>query len=288
MTRVAVFVDAGYLFAQGSASIAGSKQPRTQLRLDVAQATMKLTELANNKSGGLGLLRIYWYDGASAYKGPTLDHAAIAQTDNIKLRLGFLNNQGEQKGVDSLIVTDLVELARNRSISDAVLLSGDEDVRIGVQIAQTFGVRVHLLGIHPSRGSQSIQLIQESDTCTEWDAATVGTFLTVAPSLVSMRGGVANPATVPGTQSGASAPPASGGDVNTLAHSVAQSVWRSLSSEQIVQMRAGRLPGQGRVPADVDRLLLRAGTTSRGRELTEEERKAIRSEFLAIQRRAGA
>jgi uncharacterized LabA/DUF88 family protein len=34
-----------------------------------------------------------------------------------------------------LIGTDLIELARNHAISDAVLLSGDEDLRIGVQIA---------------------------------------------------------------------------------------------------------------------------------------------------------
>jgi len=106
----------------------------------------------------------------------------LAHTDHIKLRLGMLNSQGEQKGVDSLIVTDLIELARNRAITDAVLLSGDEDVRIGVQIAQCFGVRVHLLGIVPSRGSQSQQLLREADTTAEWDAGTVATFLALRPT----------------------------------------------------------------------------------------------------------
>ena len=107
------------------------------------------------------------------------DQAAIADLDDIKLRLGFINGQGQQKGVDSLIVTDLIELARQKSISEAVLLSGDEDVRIGVQIAQNYGVRVHLLGIHPARGSQSPTLRQESDTTSEWDRLTVEKFLTV-------------------------------------------------------------------------------------------------------------
>ena len=65
----------------------------------------------------------------------------------MKLRLGQLNSEGQQKGVDSLIVTDLIELARNKAISDAVVLTGDEDIRVGVQIAQSLGVRVHLLGI---------------------------------------------------------------------------------------------------------------------------------------------
>jgi len=36
MERVAVFVDAGYLFAQGSAAIAGSKKARTQIVLSDA------------------------------------------------------------------------------------------------------------------------------------------------------------------------------------------------------------------------------------------------------------
>ena len=78
-----------------------------------------------------------------------------------------------------MIVTDLIELARNQAISDAILLSGDEDVRIGVQIAQSFGVRVHLLGIEPGGTNQSRLLRQESDTTTEWKRPEVEQFLAV-------------------------------------------------------------------------------------------------------------
>ena len=60
----------------------------------------------------------------------------MRRLDNVKLRLGQLNSAGQQKGVDSLIVTDLMELARNKAISDAVVVTGDEDIRIAVQIAQ--------------------------------------------------------------------------------------------------------------------------------------------------------
>lgn len=55
--------------------------------------------------------------------------------------------------MDSLIVTDLIALARNQAVTDAVLLSGDEDVRIGVEIAQGYGVRAQLVGIEPSEKS---------------------------------------------------------------------------------------------------------------------------------------
>jgi hypothetical protein len=121
------------------------------------------------------LLRIYWYDGTST--GPTAQHLELAHLSDVKVRLGFVNSFGEQKGVDSLIITDMIALARNRSIADAVLLSGDEDLRVGVQQAQEFGIRVHLVGIKPSRGSQSLFLLQEADTTHEWSEAKVAAFL---------------------------------------------------------------------------------------------------------------
>lgn len=178
MTRVAVFVDAGYLFAQGSTCLTGSTKSRKDLRLNESEALAALKHVASTMSDGAQLLRIYWYDGADGYRGPTLEQISLADSNNVKVRLGFINSNGQQKGVDSLIVTDLIDLARNRAMTDAVLLSGDEDVRVGVQVAQTFGVRVHLLGIAPCRGSQSRQLIQEADTTTEWTKGIIETFLT--------------------------------------------------------------------------------------------------------------
>ncbi|MGQ0545599.1 MAG: NYN domain-containing protein [Betaproteobacteria bacterium] len=82
----------------------------------------------------------------------------------VKLRLGVLNNVGEQKGVDSLIVTDLIELARNRAIADAVIVSGDEDLRVAVQVAQSCGVRVHVLAAGDPKGNVSAALQMEADS----------------------------------------------------------------------------------------------------------------------------
>jgi hypothetical protein len=130
-------------------------------------------------------LRIYWYDGTST--GPTSQHIALAYLEEVKVRLGFVNSVGEQKGVDSLIVTDMINLARNRAMADAVLLSGDEDLRVGVQQAQELGVRVHLLGIKPSRGSQSIFLLQEADSTHEWGPGDLQPFFScrLAPAELS-------------------------------------------------------------------------------------------------------
>ncbi len=177
--QIALFVDAGYLYAQGSSLLIGQKQERMAINLTVDNVLGKLAEKAKEVAPSVRLLRIYWYDGLPRHGRLTNDHIAVAQAQDSKLRLGTINSEGAQKGVDSLIVTDLIDLARNNAISDALILSGDEDIRIGVQIAQTFGVRVHLLGIKPARGSQSLELMQEADTRHEWPEEVVREFMTV-------------------------------------------------------------------------------------------------------------
>lgn len=98
---------------------------------NVPELIAALKEQASKQCENPSLLCIYWYD---AIQGPrmSLEQSMLAHQVGLKLRLGTLNNGGEQKGVDSLIVTDLIELARNRAISDAVILSGDEDLRVSV------------------------------------------------------------------------------------------------------------------------------------------------------------
>ena len=109
LERVAVFVDAGYLFAQGSIKLSGDKLPRREIKLDFGAAVPALRRFAERISK-LSLLRIYWYDGTN--QGPTAAQTAIARLDRVKVRLGFVNSSGQQKGVDSLIVTDMMALAR--------------------------------------------------------------------------------------------------------------------------------------------------------------------------------
>lgn len=69
----------------------------------------------------------------------------------------------EQKGVDSLIVHDLITLAHERAVATIFLLAGDEDLREGVAAAQRLGVQVVLIGIPTSRPNQSDPLMREAD-----------------------------------------------------------------------------------------------------------------------------
>lgn len=277
---MAVFIDAGYLFAQGAAALFGAKRSRSLLSLNETAVLAELTSLAQTKSGGQ-LLRVYWYDGALGAKGLTADHALLAYTDHVKLRLGFMNARGQQKGVDSLIVTDLIELARNRAIDDALLMSGDEDVRIGVQIAQSFGVRVHLLGIIPSRGSQSNQLLQEADTTSEWDAQTVSKFLSAKPSF-QVTGTPVSP-TLAAITTVTTVRPVNHDDMAKLEKHV-QDIVAALGFSDVTECYNFWNSAQKGIPYGLDGRLLVGCRTEIGRDLAPDEKRFVRKKFEEVVR----
>jgi len=183
MGRTAVFVDAGYLFAQGSVILNGAKVTRSRIMLDEPKVVDLLAAFAEQCGGVSSLLRVYWYD-ASPLKGINANHIRLGELDNVKMRLGIVNAFNEQKGVDSLLIADLIQLSHNRAIDSAVLVSGDEDLRVGVQVAQTYGVRVHLLGLvgPQTKPSQSQALVGEADTRTLWTVDVVESFMTISPA----------------------------------------------------------------------------------------------------------
>ena len=266
MDRVAVFVDAGYVFAQGSVLLSGKKLPRAEITLAHLEAVKAFGKFATEVSR-VPLLRVYWYDGTST--GPTAQHLTLAHLQDVKVRLGFVNSVGEQKGVDSLIVTDMIALARNRAISDAVLVSGDEDLRVGVQQAQEFGVRVHLVGIKPSRGSQSLFLLQEADTTHEWTVDDISVFLKCQAESAS-----------PDTP--ANAVPAGAGHVHPEddpLHAVAIRVAERLKQTEIEAL-VEAVEGLGQVPRDIDAQLLGGARAAVGRDLNPAEKKDIRKHFI--------
>lgn len=59
-------------------------------------------------------------------------------------KLALRNGKYEQKGVDTLLSIDLVNLAASGKISDASLLAGDSDFIPAVKVAKNHGVNVFL------------------------------------------------------------------------------------------------------------------------------------------------
>ncbi|MEU5537048.1 NYN domain-containing protein [Streptomyces sp. NPDC020362] len=159
----AIFVDAGYLYAAAGRLIAGTEDRRS-FDLDAEGLIDALIDKARTIFADSRLLRVYWYDGARR-RIHTAEQQSIAELPDVKVRLGNLNANNQQKGVDSLIRSDLESLARHRAISDAALLGGDEDLVSAVEAAQGYGARVHLWGIEAPEGrNQAEPLLWEVDS----------------------------------------------------------------------------------------------------------------------------
>lgn len=274
MERFALLVDAGYFFAAGAEAAFGSGVPRREIRLvDPERAVRDLHEQAAALCGDLQLLRVYWYD---AMPGPSLslEQSELALQSGLKLRLGVLNNVGQQKGVDSLVVTDLIDLARNRAVVDAVLLSGDEDVRVGVQIAQSYGLRIHLWGAGNTANNVSRSLRMEADSFEaiedEWF---IRSFEHVAD---------------PRAESGTGHEPSvfleavEGESLQSAADRVTRTLLSDLDARGIEQLVAVFKIGQS-VPLEYDRRLI--GATARlmgGTRFSPSEMREIRGVFVTV------
>src|SRR5229473_6971787 len=162
LSRYAIMVDVGYIYASAG-ELLFSAASRREYRVDADRLISALIRQADDHVRGQ-LLRVYWYDAARD-RVPTFDQRVIAQMPLVKLRLGNLNARGQQKGVDAQIRADMEALARQRAITDAILVAGDEDMVPAVEAAQAFGVRVHLWGVEPPYGTnQAERLVWESDT----------------------------------------------------------------------------------------------------------------------------
>lgn len=278
MYQIAVFVDAGYLYAQGSALLAGQKQSRSSVQISVTKVLAELSKVAEQVAPTARLLRVYWYDGLIRGGKQTSEQEEVANSPRTKLRLGMVNSKGEQKGVDSLIVTDLIDLARNRAITDALILSGDEDIRVGVQISQTFGVQTHLLGIKPARGSQSPDLIQESDTHHEWPEEIVASFMTVSAQAKPIAGDA---------KTEAKATEVARVEIKATDYSKAlveieiKAAIVAITDAQRPSVVSQMKQNPTRVPPDLDRPTLARLRTKLCRDLDETERREYREMFRA-------
>ncbi|MFI6515197.1 NYN domain-containing protein [Spirillospora sp. NPDC050679] len=143
MDRCALFVDAGYLLADGAMAVHGTRHRET-VSWDFSGLLQLLSNLARERTG-VPLLRCYWYEATvEGRRAP--EHEALADLPGLKLRLGRIR-PGRREGVDTEIHRDLMTLARNGALADAVLVSGDEDLAQVVADAQDLGVRVTVVHV---------------------------------------------------------------------------------------------------------------------------------------------
>ncbi|MFC8871890.1 NYN domain-containing protein [Streptomyces sp. NPDC057148] len=233
----AIFVDAGYLYAAAGRLVAGTEDRRA-FDLDAEGLIDALIDKARTIFADSRLLRVYWYDGARR-RIHTAEQQSIAELPDVKVRLGNLNANNQQKGVDSLIRSDLESLARHRAISDAALLGGDEDLVSAVEAAQGYGARVHLWGVEAPEGrNQADPLLWEVDSQRTFD-------LDFFKPYVSRRTAQAHETT------GAAARPARE-DVRFVGAQIAAKWLASRGRESLVEL----LLGHPYLPGSVDQDLL--------------------------------
>jgi hypothetical protein len=165
--RCALFVDAGYVLGDGAMAVHGTRN-RDSVFWDYAGVLQVLKNVAHEHTG-LPLLRCYWYE-ATVEGRRSDEHDTLADLSGVKLRLGRMR-PGRREGVESEIHRDLTTLARNRAISDALVVSADEDLAQVIADVQDLGIRVVLVHIGAPGWTAPAALRQECDDIVEIGAA---------------------------------------------------------------------------------------------------------------------
>ena len=137
---------------------------RDSVSWDYASVLRVLKNVARDHTG-LPLLRCYWYE-ATVDGRRSAEHETVADLPGVKLRLGRMR-PGHREGVESEIHRDLTTLARNRAISDALVVSAEEDLIQVITEVQDLGLRVILVHIGAPGWTASPVLRQECDDIVE-------------------------------------------------------------------------------------------------------------------------
>jgi uncharacterized LabA/DUF88 family protein len=166
--RCALFVDAGYVLTDGAMAVHGTRR-RESVSWDYAGLLQLFGNLAMERTR-LPLLRCYWYE-ATVEGRRSADHDTLADLPGVKLRVAKMR-PGRREGVEGEIHRDLTTLARNKAVSDVMVVSAEEDLAPVIADVQDMGMRVTLLHI-ATEGNGTIPraLRQECDDLVEISAA---------------------------------------------------------------------------------------------------------------------
>ncbi|MGP7999542.1 MAG: NYN domain-containing protein [Streptosporangiaceae bacterium] len=167
---VMAFVDAGYLVAGARKRLKLANTPR----INGDQLFLWASHAWTSRLGGV-LLRAYLYD--AAYPGDAAEYAdqrayfdQLGTAPNIRLRLGHLVRRAagspraawQQKGVDTLLVLDLVRMAQQRAFDTAMVVAGDRDLAEALRIvADDYARRVVLYSVDGSEPAMELRQVAD-------------------------------------------------------------------------------------------------------------------------------
>ena len=168
MDRCALFVDAGYVLTDGAMAVHGTRR-RESVSWDYAGLLQLFGNVAMERTR-LPLLRCYWYE-ATVEGRRSADHETLADLPGVKVRVAKMR-PGRREGVEGEIHRDLTTLARNKAVSDVMVVSAEEDLAPVIADVQDMGMRVTVLHIATEgNGTLPRALRQECDDFVELSAA---------------------------------------------------------------------------------------------------------------------
>lgn len=262
MERVAIFIDAGYFWGQLSQIVYGEPRNREDIQLNYEEMRESLLRQVEKQFPNFSLLRIYWYDALGMNDLPSRQHKHLGRLDDVKMRYGTRNTYGKQKGVDGLLMADLILLAQNKAITSAVIVSGDADLIPGVTTAQMLGVRVHRMEIN-GQDASSPALCEEVDRNSEWPLTEIENFATAAAH-------------------------------DDLAYTPYEPYFEDLEDMETITATAkdfitqmsdeerDNLNGKTTIPFELDKKLLYLAKTALGRLLYPDEKKELRNKIFEL------
>jgi hypothetical protein len=139
-------------------------------------------------------------------------------------------------------------------------------------VAQTFGVRVHLLGISgPGGEAQSKLLVREADTWTRWSGEDVAAFLSLRET--------APPAPPSVAESEPNGSPRETLDAEASVRATAKRFLADLQQADLLDIKTV-YDATHKIPYQFDKRLLATARTDLGRDLDVAESRALRTFFL--------
>lgn len=138
--RIAVFADAGYLWA--SLLRTNSRIHKTECLFPDFHYLIKNFRSAISRKYSGADIKVLWYDAPHPFTEIDLQYA---ENVGIVVRRGLLSPDGRQKCIDTLITSDLISSAYEKSLDCAILLTGDIDFLPAIESCWRQGLPVSLL-----------------------------------------------------------------------------------------------------------------------------------------------
>ena len=162
------------------------------------------------------------------------------------------------------------------------MVSGDEDLRVAVQVAQTFGVRVHVLAVGDASKNVSAALQMEADSVATLDKTWLEAHISVQSEVVAGSQTAARSASPirPETDQSHS--------LEGVAEGVADSILEALQRDEVEALHAHFAAGNQTVPPEYDRKLIAMTANRLSRRLEPAELRRARGVFVSQVRKRSA